>query len=124
MARYGIGWTAGGAGPEAAKGAFEQARDAWRAAGREGEPRLWALVYFALGDSQHEVAEGYLTEYYGDWGPGMAAAIPKDTESVRATAKAFAEAGTETLLWVPTSSDLGQLDLLAEALGGRTTIEA
>ena len=50
MARYGIGWTAGGAAPEAAAGAFETAREAWRAGGRDGEPRLWALVYFGLGD--------------------------------------------------------------------------
>ena len=124
MARYGIGWTAGGAAPEAAHGAYEAAREAWREAGRAGEPRLWALSYFGLGDDAHPVAETYLTDYYGDWGPGMAAGIPKDAEAIRATAKAFADAGTDTLLWVPTSGDLGQLDLLAEALGGRTTIGA
>ena len=81
-------------------------------------------MYFGLGDAAHAVAEGYLTEYYGDWGPGMAAGIPKDAETVRATARAFAEAGTDTLLWVPTSNDLAQLDLLADALGGQTTVDA
>jgi alkanesulfonate monooxygenase SsuD/methylene tetrahydromethanopterin reductase-like flavin-dependent oxidoreductase (luciferase family) len=122
VAQFGIGWTAGG-GPPSAEG-FEKARAAWQEAGRKGKPRTWALTYFGLGDEAHDVAQSYLTEYYGDWGPGMAAGIPKDPEAVRNTTAAFAEIGIDILLFVPTSSDLSQLDQLAEALEGKTTVAA
>jgi hypothetical protein len=53
----------------------------------------------------------------------MAAGIPKDAASIQATVTAFAAAGADTLLFVPTGNDLGQLDLLVDALGGQTTVE-
>ena len=49
-ARYGDGWIAGGAPPDQYAEMAEQARKAWADAGNEGEPRLAALAYFALGD--------------------------------------------------------------------------
>ncbi|CAN5565321.1 hypothetical protein BH24CHL9_BH24CHL9_15270 [soil metagenome] len=93
------------------------ARDAWTAAGREGSPRLWALAYFVLGPRGRETATEYLTDYYGDWGPGMAAGIPADADGIRATVEAFEATGADELTLDPVSSDLAQLDLLAEAPG-------
>ncbi|CAN5587936.1 LLM class flavin-dependent oxidoreductase [soil metagenome] len=117
-ARYGLGWTAGGASPQQVTGFFGSARDAWTAAGREGSPRLWALAYFVLGTGGRETATEYLTDYYGDWGPGMAAGIPADADGIRATVEAFEAAGADELILDTVSSDLAQLDLLAEALEG------
>jgi len=33
-------------------------------AGRDGEPRLMGLAYFALGDDAEASARSYLTDYY------------------------------------------------------------
>ena len=118
-ARHGIGWTAGGASPADVTGMFESARAAWTAAGREGAPRLWALTYFVLGEGGRDTATAYLSDYYGDWGPGMAQGIPGDADAIRAAVDAFAAAGADELIFDPVSSDLAQLDLLAEALGER-----
>jgi hypothetical protein len=66
-----------------------------------------------------DTAAAYLTDYYGDWGPGMAQAIPADAEGLRAAADAFEAAGADELIFNPVSSDLDQLEGLAEALGDR-----
>ena len=118
-ARYGVGWTAGGASPDDVTGMFETARAAWATAGREGPPRLWALTYFALGEGGRDTATAYLSDYYGDWGPGMAQQIPADADGIRWAADAFEAAGADELIFDPVSSDLAQLDLLADALGAR-----
>lgn len=118
-ARHGIGWTAGGAAPTEVEGLFRSARDSWTAAGREGAPRLWALTYYVLGEGGRETAAEYLTDYYGDWGPGMAQGIPADPAGVRGAADAFAAAGADELIFVPVSSDMAQLDQLAEVFEGR-----
>lgn len=116
-AQYGMGWTAGGASPDEVKGFNESARAAWDKAGREGSPKLWTLTYFALGDGGRETATEYLSDYYGDWGPGMAQQIPADADGIRGAVGAFEAAGSDELIFNPVSSDMRQLDLLAEALG-------
>jgi alkanesulfonate monooxygenase SsuD/methylene tetrahydromethanopterin reductase-like flavin-dependent oxidoreductase (luciferase family) len=121
-ARLGVGWTAGGATPDQAAGFFAQARQAWAVEGRAGAPHLWALCYFGLGPDAQAIGEAYLTDYYGDWGPGMAAGMPRDAASIGGTAAAFAAAGADELIFVPTNADLDQLGLLHEALGGSTTV--
>lgn len=118
-ARSGIGWTAGGVRPEDASGYFEMAREAWAAAGREGAPHLWALNYFVLGAGGRETATTYLSDYYGDRGPGMAQAIPADAAAIRQRADAFEAVGADELVFVPVSSDMAELELLAEALRDR-----
>ncbi len=118
-AKYGIGWTAGGASPDDATGMFENARAAWTAAGREGSPWLWALTYYVLGEGGRDTATAYLSDYYGDWGPAMAQGIPADAEGIRGVAAAFEATGADELIFDPVSSDLAQLDLLAEALADR-----
>jgi alkanesulfonate monooxygenase SsuD/methylene tetrahydromethanopterin reductase-like flavin-dependent oxidoreductase (luciferase family) len=118
-ALYGIGWTAGGVRPEDATAYFEMAREAWSKAGRDGAPYLWALNYFVLGAGGRETATTYLSDYYGDRGPGMAQGIPADAEAIRERADAFEAVGADELVFVPVSSDMAQLELLAEALGHR-----
>lgn len=115
-ARAGIGWTAGGAAPDEVAGYFASAREAWVSAGREGSPKLWALTYFTLGEGGRDTASEYLTDYYGDWGPGMAGQIPADAEGIRGAVAAYAAAGADELIFDPVSSDLAQLEQLAEAL--------
>ena len=118
-ARHGIGWTAGGASPDDVKGFFQSARDAWDRVGRDGQPKLWALSYFTLGDAARDTARSYLSDYYGEMGAGMSQVIPADADGIRWAVAAFEEAGADELILDPVSSDMRQLALLAAALGDR-----
>jgi alkanesulfonate monooxygenase SsuD/methylene tetrahydromethanopterin reductase-like flavin-dependent oxidoreductase (luciferase family) len=118
-ARHGEGWIAGGAPPEYFRPAAEQAKAAWSAHGRSGQPRLMALGYFALGPDAGRHASNYLRDYYAFLGP-MAADIGEaaltDGSAVRGAVTAFAEAGADELILFPADPDPAQVDLLADAL--------
>jgi alkanesulfonate monooxygenase SsuD/methylene tetrahydromethanopterin reductase-like flavin-dependent oxidoreductase (luciferase family) len=118
MAEYGAGWIAGGGGVDAFAQGAEQARAAWRDAGREGEPRLAALVYFSLGDDAVGQAERYLGDYYAFIGPyasQVAAGALTTPQAVVDTLTAFADAGCDELIAFPCSAGLDQVERLAEA---------
>jgi alkanesulfonate monooxygenase SsuD/methylene tetrahydromethanopterin reductase-like flavin-dependent oxidoreductase (luciferase family) len=115
---FGIGWTAGGVPPQMIAPFVERVRAAWRDAGREGSPRIVALNYFGLGDTE-EQSRGYLLDYYGFGGPDFAEMVAggahRSAEAVRDVVAAFAEAGIDELILDPTIGDPAQVDLLAEA---------
>ena len=120
-ARFGEGWIAGGAPPDQYAEAAVKARAAWSEAGREGEPRLMGLAYFALGERAEEDARAGLGDYYAWLGEEVVDYIVdgavKDAEAVRQLVAAFAEAGCGELIFCPSSGDPDQVDLLADALG-------
>jgi alkanesulfonate monooxygenase SsuD/methylene tetrahydromethanopterin reductase-like flavin-dependent oxidoreductase (luciferase family) len=120
-ARFGDGWIAGGAPPEQFAEMAGKAKAAWAEAGREGEPRLMGLAYYALGDDAEAEAEAYLSDYYAFLGEEVAgyivAGAAKDAETVKQRVVAFEEAGCGELIFFPSSSDPGQVDLLAGAVG-------
>jgi alkanesulfonate monooxygenase SsuD/methylene tetrahydromethanopterin reductase-like flavin-dependent oxidoreductase (luciferase family) len=118
---FGIGWTAGGVPPQMVAPFVGRVRAAWRDAGREGSPRIAALNYFSLGDTEDR-SRGYLLDYYGFLGPDVAEMIAggahRSPAAVRDVVAAFAEAGVDELILDPTVGDPAQVDLLAEvALG-------
>jgi alkanesulfonate monooxygenase SsuD/methylene tetrahydromethanopterin reductase-like flavin-dependent oxidoreductase (luciferase family) len=119
-AQHGVGWTAAGAPPDEVRDLASKAIEAWAAAGRSGRPKLWALTYFGLGPDALATGERYLSDYYGDWGPGMAAGMPKDAAAITSTVEAFAAVGVDELFFVPTNGELSQLDLLIDAIGSTT----
>jgi alkanesulfonate monooxygenase SsuD/methylene tetrahydromethanopterin reductase-like flavin-dependent oxidoreductase (luciferase family) len=120
-ARFGDGWIAGGASPEEFAQAREKVEAAWAAAGREGKPRFAGLAYFSLGDAAEENAHAYLRDYYAWLGEETAAYIAgtaaKDAETVKGYVAAYEGVGCDELILFPTSSDPGQVDLLADAAG-------
>ena len=120
-ARFGEGWIAGGSPPDQYAAMAEKAKAAWSEAGREGEPRLMGLAYFALGDNAEADARAYLGDYYAWLGEDIANYIigsaAKDAETVRRYVTEFAEAGCGELIFCPSSSDPAQVDLLADAAG-------
>ena len=59
-AQHGAGWIMGGGTPDQFREGKAKTEEAWRAAGREGEPRTLALAYFALGEDAREAADRYL----------------------------------------------------------------
>jgi alkanesulfonate monooxygenase SsuD/methylene tetrahydromethanopterin reductase-like flavin-dependent oxidoreductase (luciferase family) len=114
--RWGIGWTAGGGGPDRAAGVIGRVERAWREAGKAGEPRIVCLDYFALGPDAEAAGRRYLSDYYGDFGPRIAQAMPKSPDDLRDRMKRFEDIGTETLIFVPTIGELNQLEMLAKAV--------
>jgi len=120
-ARFGDGWIAGGSPPEQFAPMREKAEAAWKAAGREGEPRTSGLAYFSLGPDAEAAAQAYLGDYYAFLGEEIASyivsAAVKDADAVRARVRAFAEVGCDELFLFPSSPDPDQVDLLADAVG-------
>jgi alkanesulfonate monooxygenase SsuD/methylene tetrahydromethanopterin reductase-like flavin-dependent oxidoreductase (luciferase family) len=118
---FGTGWTAGGVPPQMVAPFVERVRAAWRDAGRDGSPRIVALNYFGLGDTE-ERSRNYLLDYYGFLGPELAEMIAggahRSPEAVRDVVAAFTEAGVDELILDPTVGDPEQVDLLAEAALG------
>ena len=117
MARYADGYAHGGGPPRAFAGAATKARAAWSDLGRPGAPRLWGQAYFALGDEA--AGEAYLLDYYAFTGPFAAKVAAGNLTSARAIrdfVRAYEEAGCDELVLLPTVSDLGQLDRLADVL--------
>src|ERR1700710_368363 len=124
-ARFGEGWIAGGSSPDEYAEMAGKVKAAWSEAGREGEPRLMSLAYFALGDSAEADADASLTDYYAWLGEETAGYIAgsaaKDAETVRRYVAAFTEAGCGELIFCPSSNDPDQVALLADAPGNCAT---
>jgi alkanesulfonate monooxygenase SsuD/methylene tetrahydromethanopterin reductase-like flavin-dependent oxidoreductase (luciferase family) len=114
--RYGDGWTAGGSAADQVGPFAERVRAAWKGAGRQGEPRIVALSYFALGDGAESRARASLTDYYGEYGNQMVQFIPKTPDALRETVKRFEDARVDELVLDPTIPDPDQVNRVAEAV--------
>ena len=118
-ARWGAGFTIGGAPPEMAAGAIQEFTAAWEQAGGTGKPRVVALSYFSLGEDHTETSLANLRSYYGflgDWAEGVAAGASRTEAAIRDTAAAFEAAGVDELIFDPTVPALDQVDRLAGVL--------
>ncbi len=118
-ARLADGWIMGGGTPDMFAQASAGVDQAWEAAGRSGRPRKLTLAYFALGPDARDQANGYLHHYYawlGDFAGVIASGAAVSAEMVRAYAAAFEAAGCDEIIFVPTSSSLDQIALLADAI--------
>jgi alkanesulfonate monooxygenase SsuD/methylene tetrahydromethanopterin reductase-like flavin-dependent oxidoreductase (luciferase family) len=119
MARYADGYAHGGGPPRAFASAAARARAAWSDLGRPGRPKLWGQAYFALGDGERGAE--YLRDYYAFTGPFAERIVAANLTSARAIkdlVRGYAEEGCDELILLPTVSDLGQLERLAEVVGG------
>ena len=115
----GAGWTAGGMPPDAVAPFAARVRSAWQDAGREGGPRIAALVYFSLGDTE-EQSRSALLDYYEPMGNEMAQIIAgsalRSPGAITGAVAAYADAGVDELILDATLSDPTQVDLLAEVV--------
>jgi alkanesulfonate monooxygenase SsuD/methylene tetrahydromethanopterin reductase-like flavin-dependent oxidoreductase (luciferase family) len=120
-AKYGDGWTQGGSGASQFGADLSNLDDAWKKAGRDGQPRTLALGYFSLGPNAQADVEAYVSAYYAWLGDdavqGITAGAPKDADSVKALIKAYEEWNCDELILFPSSPDPEQVTLLAEAAG-------
>jgi alkanesulfonate monooxygenase SsuD/methylene tetrahydromethanopterin reductase-like flavin-dependent oxidoreductase (luciferase family) len=118
-ARYGARWMMGGAPPEMFPEAIGKLEAAWRAEGREGEPRKIALSYFSLDDDPEAQARKTLGAYYsflGDFADMIVSWAATGEEEVKERVRAFRETGCDELIMIPSSTDPEQVDRLAAAV--------
>jgi alkanesulfonate monooxygenase SsuD/methylene tetrahydromethanopterin reductase-like flavin-dependent oxidoreductase (luciferase family) len=118
--RWGEGWIAGGGSAEMALPMFDRVRAAWKEANREGEPRLAALGYFALGDEATRKGAENLKHYYaflGDYAQLIADSMLTSPQAIRDAVGAFEAVGATELYLEPAAANRDQIDRLAEAIG-------
>jgi alkanesulfonate monooxygenase SsuD/methylene tetrahydromethanopterin reductase-like flavin-dependent oxidoreductase (luciferase family) len=119
VALFGDGWIMGGGTPDMFVQAAAGVDQAWQEAGRPGKPRKLSLAYFALGPNARNHADNYLLHYYawiGDIAKQIAAGAAISAEMAKGYAAAFASAGCDELIFVPTTSSPDQIGLLADAV--------
>ncbi|HEU5001936.1 MAG TPA: LLM class flavin-dependent oxidoreductase [Actinomycetota bacterium] len=118
-AKYGVGWTAGGLPPDAVIANRARAEAAWQQAGRADQPRVVALIYFGLGDTQ-QASYDYLIDYYKAGGMEFAEMVagspPRSAEALAGAIGAYAATGIDELILDPTFADPDQVDLCAEVV--------
>jgi alkanesulfonate monooxygenase SsuD/methylene tetrahydromethanopterin reductase-like flavin-dependent oxidoreductase (luciferase family) len=120
-AKHADGWTSGGGGPENFAKGREKATEAWRAEGREGEPRTIALFYFALGPNAEDDVRASLGDYYafaGEYAEQIVSSAATDPDTLRGYIAAYKETGCDEVICFPASADPEQVDLLAGAVLG------
>jgi alkanesulfonate monooxygenase SsuD/methylene tetrahydromethanopterin reductase-like flavin-dependent oxidoreductase (luciferase family) len=118
-ARYGDGWIMGTAPPEYFPAAVEKLDAAWRAEGREGEPRRMSLSYFSLGSDPEAELRRSIGGYYafaGELAGTLVDWAPKGEDEVKERVRAFEQVGCDELIMCPASSDPEQVDKLAAAV--------
>jgi alkanesulfonate monooxygenase SsuD/methylene tetrahydromethanopterin reductase-like flavin-dependent oxidoreductase (luciferase family) len=116
-ARWGAGWTAAGGGPRRAESTVGQILDAWREAGREGEPRMLGLAYFSVGDRFEAESDANIRQYYayaGDHGASIAEGVVRSPEQIRSIVADFASVGMNEVTFTPTVARLDEVDRLAD----------
>ncbi len=119
VAELADGWIMGGGTPDMFAQGAAGVDKAWQDAGRPGRPRKLTLAYFGLGPEARSQADGYLLHYYGwlgEFASQIAAGAAVSPEMVKGYAAAFEASGCDEIIFVPTSSRLDQISLLANAI--------
>lgn len=120
LAKWGNGYISGGGGPQGANEGFRVAEKVWREAGRAGQPRLVGCTYIALGPDGLTRGSNYIRDYYSDRGAlsdMIARSLPATLEAIKGVIQAYADTGADELILWPTTTDLEQVDQLADMLG-------
>ena len=119
LSRWGDGYIAGGAPPEAALKSYQLAEQAWQEAGREGRPRFVVAMYWGLGPQAAKRSAQYIQHYYEYKGPVIeqfAHAIPTTPEAVKGAIQAYADIGVDELICWPCVPEFYQIDRLADLI--------
>src|SRR5690349_6559195 len=125
IAKWGDGYMAPGGGePETMLKMWREIERAWRAAGRQGNPRWVGASYFALGPNAVEHANRYIDANYG-FNPELAAkrrrGMPTSEAGVKDAIKRQQDMGVDEFILRPCAEDFEQLDRLAEIAARHAT---
>jgi alkanesulfonate monooxygenase SsuD/methylene tetrahydromethanopterin reductase-like flavin-dependent oxidoreductase (luciferase family) len=115
MARWGEGYIGPSMPAPMVAKPFDDAREAWRNAGREGSPRLVGLVYFTLGDTEQGRANVH--DYYSvsrEFVDIVVGGIADIADKVRDAVKQYEDLGADEVIFNPGTDDLADIARLAE----------
>lgn len=118
--RYADGFIHNGGPPRIFARSVDKARAAWLDAGRPGQPQIWGMAYFALGEDEAKAGREYLLDYYAFTGPfaeRIADGLLTTPQGIIQFIRGYAEAGCDHLILFPTNADLTQLERLSEVVG-------
>jgi alkanesulfonate monooxygenase SsuD/methylene tetrahydromethanopterin reductase-like flavin-dependent oxidoreductase (luciferase family) len=115
MARWSEGYIGASVPAPMVAPTFDAARDAWSRAGRDGSPRLVALVYYALGDGEQgrKNVHDYYTAY-GDFANLVASAVCDTPEKLREAITSFEDIGADDLIFNTGTDDMDDIKRLAD----------
>jgi alkanesulfonate monooxygenase SsuD/methylene tetrahydromethanopterin reductase-like flavin-dependent oxidoreductase (luciferase family) len=118
LLQYGAGFVNSDASVTHANNMFRQVEAGWQQAGRTGKPRLIGQVHMALETADITAATSAIRNYYHVLGLSeqKAAGLITTRAQARDTIKAYADIGTDELVFFCWSADLDQLDRLAEVI--------
>ena len=119
VAKWGNGFIAGGRDPKGSQQFFRLAEETWNNAGKPGKPRLVGCFYYALGPDAKKRAGAYLRNYYVMLGPMVETMInnlPLTIDEIKVRIHAFEDIGADEVIIWPCTTDLEQIDQLAELL--------
>ncbi len=110
------------ASPEAAVGALDRIRAAWRDAGRTDAPHTSTSIWYALGPDAADRLRTYVGNYMRIMGEPIAdymadAANVSTPDALRDAVQVCADAGYDELILVPTTADPDELARTRDALG-------
>jgi alkanesulfonate monooxygenase SsuD/methylene tetrahydromethanopterin reductase-like flavin-dependent oxidoreductase (luciferase family) len=103
--------------------AWNTAREAWKAAGRDSAPRLVTSFWYALGAGARDQLDEVLRRYLAFMGPEMVDAIVPmvlvdSADKLRDAVRRMEDLGTDEVLLVPSTTDPDDVDRVADILGG------
>ena len=120
VGRWADGFLAPGADPDSVQSLYQVATESWQAQGRPGQPRLVVLSYYALGHGAADKIGDHIRHYYsflGEIANQMAQRSIASTEAVQEKIDDMAAAGVDELIFLPATSEIDQLDRLADIVG-------
>jgi alkanesulfonate monooxygenase SsuD/methylene tetrahydromethanopterin reductase-like flavin-dependent oxidoreductase (luciferase family) len=102
--------------------AWDTARTAWLAAGRQTPPRLTTGFWYALGADARGQLDAYLERYLGFVGADVARAMAPTVRTTSASAlrdalRMLADLGTDEVTLVPTTADADEVHRVADIVG-------
>ena len=123
IAHWGDGYLAPvGGDPAANLVLWGRIKDAWRNAGRAGQPRWVTGAYFALGPNADEVADRYIDENYG-FKPELArrirANVPTSPEQIYDAIHRLEDLGADEYVLRTCTTTLDELDAIGEVIAAR-----
>jgi alkanesulfonate monooxygenase SsuD/methylene tetrahydromethanopterin reductase-like flavin-dependent oxidoreductase (luciferase family) len=102
-------------------GTFRHIEGAWTAAGRAEPPRHVTSFWYALGEDAPARLHAYARRYLGIFGDELAGAMAdacsaSSVAAIRTAIERLRDAGCHELILVPTTTDVRELDVLADAI--------
>jgi alkanesulfonate monooxygenase SsuD/methylene tetrahydromethanopterin reductase-like flavin-dependent oxidoreductase (luciferase family) len=118
IAKWGDGYMAPGGGePESLLKMWQQILQAWKDAGRAGQPRWVGASYFALGPNAGDHAAKYINANYG-YNPDLAArrlrTLPASDKAVTEAIQRQQDMGVDEFILRPCAEEMDQMDRLGE----------